>query len=143
MTTDAATDKTLRNLIFYAAHADVDTRDQFQPANAPHIAPGWNSLTVIDVITEALLQEASDNTGIPIDEQRPDLTDEEIDKAVPGFTALVNKAVASHITSPNLHAALQLSLFRFFSTTVALKLTGYFRLKIFPNSVRGRDVARS
>ena len=107
MTTDTIA-KTQRNLIANATHADTYTRDQFQPAaNVPHIAPGWNALTVLDVIAGAFLEEASDSTGLPIDECQPDLTDDELNQAVPGFTELVNKTVASHITSETLHRALR------------------------------------
>ena len=59
------------------------------------------------MLTAAFLQEASDSTGIPIDEYYPELTDDEVNQAVPEFTELLKQAVASHIISNCLNSALQ------------------------------------
>ena len=101
------TDRTLNRLILHVDDPDIDTRDQFADEDTgPNLTPGWNALTVIDVIKGAFLLEASSHAD-EYPDPYPELTDGELDQILPGLTARVKEAVGNNIASDALHRALQ------------------------------------
>ena len=104
--TQANPENTLRNLILHADDPDIQTRDQFDTDNTvPHIAPGWNAITVLDVLEGMFLREASDRAEDQPSEEA-ELTDQDIEQAVPGIIEKVNDAVSGNLTSDDLYTAL-------------------------------------
>ena len=107
MTKDNHTNETLTSLLLHADNPDIETRDQFSDrSETPHVAPGWNSIMIQDIITEMFMLEASsrkDDSGI---QDHPSLTDAELAECLPGFIEVVRNAAAGQITSDRLYTAL-------------------------------------
>lgn len=107
MSENIKTDNALKNLLLQADNPDMETRDQF-PSDRPnpHVAPGWNTIMVQDIIAGMFMLEASERKNSPANENHPDFTDTELDQCLPGFTDQVKEAVTGHITSDRLYTVL-------------------------------------
>ena len=108
--TQPPSDTTMENLLHHARDARVEWRDQYENVDhGPSLAPGWNTLSVLDVLKTALLTTASESLENS-NEPKPNkvtLTDEDLDAHMPGLKEMVKDVVDSNITSEVLHRALQ------------------------------------
>ena len=100
-------ENTLRNLMLHADDPDIETRNQYDKADRsnPHIAPGWNALTVLDVLEGMFFIEAS-NRAEDQPSEEAELTDEDMEQAVPGIIERVKETVSGHLASDDLYTAL-------------------------------------
>ena len=107
MTKANHTNDTLTSLLLHADNPDIETRDQFSDGSeTPHVAPGWNSIMIQDIITEMFMLEASSRKNDSGNQDHPSLTDDELAECLPGFTEVVRNAAAGNIPSHRLYTAL-------------------------------------
>ena len=109
MTTKQNADPVLAKLIRAAEDPDIFLRDQYPTENPPpSLTPGWNTLSVTDLVKGMFLVTAAEQLPTFDDEEdHPDLTDDDLDTSVPGLNDRILEAVTSNLISDDLFVALR------------------------------------